>query len=754
MVEAKEYLQKAYSVLLYGNPGEGKTFSAFQIVKHLVENNIVTLERCALLSKPEDLDLVRKADIDLILIDDIFGKHNTDSNKFAAWEKDFATLQSIVGTGKIRIIMCSRMHIYEECRKKLDGLDIFSRTTELSSAKLSQEERSAILIQQLEVYKRNVNEVNVDECVAQEFVGFPLCAQQFASDNLLFSKKTEYFRKPYKYFLDQNIKALDDQSFIALLFVFYKGNTIHLTDLDITRMSKDTQDLLVHVAKLRGVEKPTSLIVKETKEKVTSMKNSYVKCIDNDVSFFHDTMYETVAKLHYQEYPSEVIKYCTLDYLCQCVFLEGQNNGEVITVHEAYFKPFVERCIDELIKIWNGYAWGSTNFEKLINHQIFQHPNSKRELLGQVQRDKEVCEKFLTVFCRPDLFNPDTSKPYYSMWLKDATFLKEIMPYLDCMHIDETSLDCWKCAVKAEILAAVCYYDRKDLDLYTFLRSYKVPLSSISLYKAVMNENIDSDFVNLLIGELSQKNLSIREKYLMQMGLGMALNHGSPRVYNVLKAGGLLPSTVMCYCAVRIGSDQEIHASILFIPLQQHNQWEPNIYHVLKCHQTNMGSAKISCEVITATKNEREPFQNWDLIGHGIKFIKDWADRVKLMQMDEDEMKLFAANDTPEWEATMSSFTELQMKENGNCEMLNEETALTTALLIKELTMAGFIHRFTMEQWHIITQRKKHDKNWNQEDVVVCLAALIDEDLSVQPRKIWRGIEPRDSAKTRYLGVR
>ena len=209
---------------------------------------------------------------------------------------------------------------YKECRKKLDGLDIFSRTTELSSAKLSQEERSAILIQQLEVYKRNVNEVNVDECIAQEFVGFPLCAQQFASDDLLFSKKTEYFRKPYKYFLDQNIKALDDQSFIALLFVFYKGNTIHFTDLDITRMSKDTKDLLVHVAKLRGAEKPTSLIVKETKEKVTSMKNSYVKCIDNDVSFFHDTMYETVAKLHYQEYPSEVIKYCTLDYLCQCVF--------------------------------------------------------------------------------------------------------------------------------------------------------------------------------------------------------------------------------------------------------------------------------------------------------------------------------------------------------------------------------------------------------------------------------------------------
>ena len=452
MAEAIGHLQKEYSVLLYGNPGEGKTFSAFRIVKHLVENNIVTLERCALLSNPNDLSLIKRADIDLILIDDIFGRHNADSNRFSAWETEFPTLQSIVGTRKIRLIMSSRMHIYEQYRKKLDGRDIFSRTTELSSAKLSPKEKREILIQQMEFYKRNVNEVNVDECISHALVGFPLCAQQFACDDLIFSKKTDYFRKPYKYFLEQNIKTLDDQSFIALLFVFYKGNKLQLADLDITIMSKDTQSLLVDIANLRGVEKPTSLIVRETKEKVASMKGSYIKTIDAEVSFFHDTMYEAIAQIHYEEYPAEVIKYCTLDYLSQCVYLEGHKNGEGVTVNEADLTHFVERCSYELteeVKGWNKARWWRIKtVDDVLDHRIFQHPNCRGELFSHMQRDIKTFEIFLTFF-QTALSIPAYSRRYCSKWFSNDTFLKEIMPYLDCSHVHKMDFGCLKCRAKA-----------------------------------------------------------------------------------------------------------------------------------------------------------------------------------------------------------------------------------------------------------------------------------------------------------------
>ena len=576
MDEAIGHLQKAYSVLLYGNPGEGKTFSAFRIVKHLVENNIVTLERCALLSSQKDLSLIKRDDIDLILIDDIFGRHNADSNRFSAWETDFPTLQSIVGTCKIRLIMCSRMHIYEQYRTKLDGLDIFSRTTELSSAKLLQEEKREILIQQLKLYKRNIDEVNIDECISQALVGFPLCAQQFACDDLSFSKKSDYFRKPYKYFLEQNIKTLDNQSFIALLFVFYKGNKVQLADLDITRMSKDTQSLLVHIANLRGVEKPTPLIVRETKEKVLSMKGSYIKTIDKEVSFFHDTMYEAIAQMHYEDYPAEVIKYCTLDYLCQCVYLEGHKNGEGVTVNEADLRPFVERCSYELTKEVKGCHkagwWRIRDIDALWNHRIFQHPNSRRELLSHMQRDIQTFENFLT-FLLPIPFIPAYSRRYPSKWFNDDTLWKEMISYLDCSHVHEVDYGCLRCKTKAGLLSAACYYNWKDVHI--FLRSNEVPvgMKSLILYKAVMNANIDTEFVQYLIAELVIKDdLSTHDKYLIQATLCVALSHSSPRLANALKDSGLVPSSVICYCAIIIGSHQEIHASLLFQPLLQYNQ--------------------------------------------------------------------------------------------------------------------------------------------------------------------------------------
>ena len=426
-----------------------------------------------MLSNPKDLSLIKRADIDLILIDDIFGRHNADSNRFSAWETEFPTLQSIVGTRKIRLIMCSRMHIYEQYRKKLDGLDIFSRTKELSSAKLLQEEKREILIQQMEFYKRNVNEVNVNECISHALVGLPLCAQQFACDDLMFSRKTDHFRKPYRYFIEQNIKTLDDQSFIALLFVFYKGNKLQLADLDITRMSKDTQSLLVHIANLRGVEKPTSLIVRETKKKVASMKGSYIKTIDNEVSFFHDTMYEAIAQIHYEEYPAEVIKYCTLDYLCQCVYLEGHKNGEGVTVNEADLRPFVERCCYEFteeVKGWNKARWLIKNtFDDVLGHRIFQHPNCRRELLSYMQRDIKPFEEFLTILVQTNLSVPAYPTQYYSKWFNNDTFWKEIMPSLDCSHVHKMDYRCLKCRAKAELLPAACYYNWEDVD--TFLRS-------------------------------------------------------------------------------------------------------------------------------------------------------------------------------------------------------------------------------------------------------------------------------------------
>ena len=167
--------------------------------------------------------------------------------------------------------------------------------------------------------------------------------------------------------------------------------------------------------------------------------------------------------------------------------------------------------------------------------------------------------------------------------------------------------------------------------------------------------------------------------------------------------------------------------------------------------KSDKGDANITCELITATKNAQEPFQNSDLMIHGIRFMRDWAILDRLEQEDEYESSRLFVKNIQAWEAAMSSFLELKMDENVESEVFKEETALTSSLLLKELTMAGLLFRFTAEQLDIITRRKAHDKSCNPEDAVICTLALVDEDLSTQPRSIWRYMESSDLAKTSYL---
>ena len=56
-------------------------------------------------------------------------------------------------------------------------------------------------------------------------------------------------------------------------------------------------------------------------------------------------MYEAVAMIHGEEYPSEVITHCTLDVLCQCIRVQqGGNKGEFVIDNE-YCEFLVQRYI-------------------------------------------------------------------------------------------------------------------------------------------------------------------------------------------------------------------------------------------------------------------------------------------------------------------------------------------------------------------------------------------------------------------------
>ncbi|MEW8543126.1 MAG: hypothetical protein AB2693_06285, partial [Candidatus Thiodiazotropha sp.] len=627
MKKALYYLKDNHSVVMCGRPGEGKTTSGFRIVKSLIDEKQVSLDKCVMLFGPEDLNEILTTNVDLLFIDDMFGKHNAEESKFAGWSKFFETLQAIVGNRKIKIIMTSRMHIFLEYKSKLMGLDVFSRTIELSSTDLSSSEKEEILLAQLTAHRRDVTSVNIRECISMQSqhescVGFPLSAHYFAAEETLFSKKEYYFSKPYTHCLEQNIQNLDENSLIALLYVFYKENKLKVTDLDITKMDNNSEKLLLHIGKLIGVEKSAAAIVRRTRQKVNHFKNSYLKYVNKSFSFLHDTMYETIALIHGKEYPSEVIKHCTVDFLCQCIRLENEGSDGILHIEEEEYLALAERCIEEVIRQKNG--------QRLSNHQMFTNHEFVEELLGAVTETDETFHDFLNTGLS-FMYVGNHGFLYHIIaneCQKDILF-KRLLPALRCDHFCGKADSCWKCSVKSEALAGAC--SANNPAIYADLKSAGAEIRTVCLYKAVENGNIDAGFVRIIIEDLKLAKKFIPDDQILQYCLGLAVQHDTRTVFNILKDSGLNPANFdLLYYVVKAG-DEEVLSSVLKDLVSQ-NKWISDYMTVSRALTEAIVTDKERLQdiLVSAGAKLTEFAVYWVIVDHGyasmskiIKILKD-----------------------------------------------------------------------------------------------------------------------------------
>ena len=671
MVEAKNYLADSYSLLLYGRAGEGKTTAAFRIVKCLVDEQIVKNERCATVYQPEDIKEIKFTDVDLLLIDDIFGKHNAEASKLVAWRSFFSTLNSCVAGRKIRIIFASRMHIYLEYKKELDGHGLFSRTVELTSSDLSSDEKKHILLAQLHANERDISAINIDECIAHKEtdVGFPLCAQQFASYDSLYIRKADYFAKPYNYYFEQNIQNLDEQSSIALLYVFYKENKLEMRDLDVTKMTENSKNSLIHIAKLRGVEKPAAALVKETKQKIIHMKDSYLKCIGKTFSFLHDTMYEAVAKLHGTEFPSEIIKHCTIDYFCQCVCIGNLDSQNLVSIEEDDFTALAERSLCEVLENDNG--------ERLSKHQIFEEPEFVKTLLDMLAENEDTCK---------DFFSKGLSYNYvgihaflYHMILKrhkNDIFIRETLPYLQCSHLSGFDKSCWKCQVKSEALAGACGANRNDI--YMELRNDSVEITPFCLYKAVENEKINPDFVQVIINDLKKEGKYQVDNQELLFCLGMSLKN--EQTFKILEESGLHSSTEMLHFAVKLGDNEVINA--LIAELKKENRWIPDDMYVSRALTEAHATCKdvIYSVLVSAGAKLTIASVYWAIIEHGYEEVLFVIESLKENDLVDPESYEMA------WSMAMA----MKNEDKRILQLLEKENSIPTTALVYALSTIGY----------------------------------------------------------------
>ena len=701
---ARDHLIRENSVLLYGNPGEGKSTAAFRLAKALVEEGSISPERCVVLFEPGDLKDIKSADVDLIVIDDMFGRHNAESGKFGEWSSYFPTLQSFIETRNIKVIITSRLHIYMEYKNKLAGFSFFSRTVELNTTNLTDCEKVEIIKAHLDASGRDINALDLQSCVSKHGSnsGFPMCAHQFAANTELFEMKSDYFLKPYKYYLEQNIHDLNDESFVGLLYVFYKQNHLPNSALDITKIDKESENILLHIAKLRGIDKSLAAITRETRQIVNWLKGSYLKNIGKVFSFQHDTIYETVALIHGEEYPSEVITHCTIDFLCQCIKVEGDKKEGVLIVDEDDFPCLAERFVHEVLKGLNG--------KRLSTHPVLRNVEFVGELISIISESQETLQNFLS----KDLsfmYNGVHAFFYHVVHGQTSdAFLEKVLAPLECGHDKEKKEHCWKCAVRSEALAGACGANREDL--YQTLLDAGARVETLCLYKACENHEINPGFVKRIYADLKKGQRCIPDQELSQFCLGMSACHKDNRVFNILTEAGLNPSSELIYYIVKM-DDCALLASTIK-QLESDSRWKPDAMSVSRALVEALVNRKQnSLEILEKEGAIMTEFAvYWAIIDYGYDAVTTVIDILKKQHTVDLESRDLA------WALAMA--IKIKSEDERIYRKLLDEGVIYTLSLVGALAEIGIGAKTIKE----IIDKLKQDSRWDTEDYSVAVAYM------------------------------
>ena len=568
--ETLEYLEAFYSVVIVGRPGEGKTVCAYTVAKELINKGLISYDKCIVMSHPNELKHVKGDKVDLIVMDNMFGKYNADQAMLSNWRNHFETLESLTLSHKVRVIIASRMHILLEYKHELDNCQVFANRIHLDSTTLTTQEKRGILQCQLKRFGRHMEEEEIDKCVSQHtsVFSFPLCCQLFASDENQ-HLKAELFNTSFAAFLDGTLRVLSSKCLVALMYVFCASNGLKSADLNIATISETGKTTLCHIAELCGSIIPIEILVKETRNSTEYLKGTYLRDKNGGISFLHETMYEAVARLMLRDCPKLLLDKCNVHFLCQCIRLDRAKNDAEVVVETDYFESFAKRCIYEVIE--------ERNADKISKHPAFKDVLFIDVFFAHLTKSDESLRDF---FCAGSTLERTGLHGFLYHILSEGQsyelFFDQAYKHLACYHSSDYDDACWKCQVKEECLAAVCSSNNEDL--YEKLSQDDVRMTSFCLFKATENQRVNPKLVSRIIDDLKSHNNFMLDQGCIQTSLGLSMRHDNDTVFQILHSNGIRPTVHFLYFAVQKGDVNLLSSTIK--QLIKEKRWKSDNYYV------------------------------------------------------------------------------------------------------------------------------------------------------------------------------
>ena len=375
-LDVKETLEKENVVVICGAAGEGKSTITLAL------SSLVGQERCVFINQPSQIEHVTPNAADMIVIDNIFGQFCFDNSRFTEWKSRLDILQSSAKAGNVKVVITTRTDIWRKCHTEVSHFEIFNNLVELTSSKISKENKEKLIEKYMLINGRTLADeskiTEMVECYALPF-GFPLCSNIFSTRTDVFQTQEFFFKLPYT-FISRVLSSMEKKMYVALLFLFYKGNSCLDVDLrPATRLkmlksnsaltasagsnvfqqheqglSNSTEpnsniNLLYNVAKLVGIN-PSTILLPHVRETFDELENIFVKHEKKENTFINQTMYDCLTFYHAETYLEEVIDNCSLEFLCRYVDTKNDRSPHRLNIETDTYGALTERIILEITK--------------------------------------------------------------------------------------------------------------------------------------------------------------------------------------------------------------------------------------------------------------------------------------------------------------------------------------------------------------------------------------------------------------------
>ena len=417
----------------------------------------------------------------------------------------------------------------------------------LTSSKLTEGEKRGILGVLLDYHKRDKSKINIPKCcfAYKANIGFPYCSFLFSVDKHLFELQEKFFAKPVQFF-KESLGAMSKNVKAALLFLFYMQGECSEKDLksSIKKAQSKNEEILAWISDLIGIQDELSLA--QVRDCLDELSGVYITHLNKSITFAHNIVYESIALMHAEKYPEEVIEHCTWNFIKGYVVTVGTQDVAQLVLDKDLYESLCLRFVAVTMTGKPEYH----NFYDIRSHPTMQTREICVTLYELLQKQGKIRD-FFTCLMHDNKQGGFLYGYLHSKGKDEIPFLVvEAIPYLKCTCHKQKIDICWKCNVRNDTARAACFTG--DIISFMLMLEEGITVSTSTIMDACTGMN--PELLKLVISTLKDEGKFLHEDVGVSKSLVVARKSSVSEMYEVLRNEGAVVMPLCVYDAVVLKS--------------------------------------------------------------------------------------------------------------------------------------------------------------------------------------------------------